>query len=151
MREYWAALGGPIKGMDARAGKAESHIYQGLISFPTAAKVYEAIEGSGRSVTYDMNQVISRKLAYRALLRALSPKKIPKTIKTKDLLSPWDGKPIRYQSDGKKIEITVSADKGEGEPFILALPPRKIKPPVKPEPKSEGTELPPPAWPGKGW
>jgi hypothetical protein len=128
MREYWAALGGPLTGMDARASKAEFHFYQGLISFPTAANVYETFKDSGRGVTYDLNQVITRKVAYQALLRALSSKKIPKTIKTNDLLGPWDGKPIRYKSDGKKIEITVSADKGNGGSFVLSIPPKKLVP-----------------------
>jgi hypothetical protein len=73
---------------------------------------------------------IAREQTYEALIRALTEKSIPKTIRTSDLKSPFDGKPISYRFDGRQIVISVST--GSTDVVDLRLPrDDELKPAVK--------------------
>ena len=61
---------------------------------------------------------------YVALARALNTHPIPTTIRTDDLLSPFDGKPLSYKYNGKEIVIQVSGKPGPGgKSPVLKIPP----------------------------
>lgn len=106
-RAYWAALAAPEKDQASLMEDANLEIQKGLFAFPVAWQVYNALSG-GDPLAERRQTWETRRRQYTALARALTTVTIPKAIKTADLLSPYDGKPLTYKFDGKQIVISVS-------------------------------------------
>ncbi len=110
---------------------ANEELLQGMAAFPTAASVYEAlVQDDGKADVLDLALEAQRR-CYVALLRAISLEKVPKELRTDDLLSPIDQKPIDYKFDGK--QIVISASDGEGGTL------RSVKVPNDTEMKTVGS------------
>lgn len=62
------------------------------------------------------------KLQYRAIARALESPQPPATIKTDDLLSPYDGTPVKYRLEDGQMVVEVSGFNARGAPFLLKVP-----------------------------
>lgn len=120
-RERWAAMSLPPNQREPRLEEANLKLSKGLFAFPLAFKLYENL-GSGDDTPQHDQLSEARRLQYTALFRALSQTPVPKSIKTSDLMSPFDGEPLRYKFDGRQIVITVSSDAGEGT-SPLKIPP----------------------------
>lgn len=108
MRHRWAALDAPAPEQQDLFRSAHHDLFKALITFPIAAKLYESLGGGDISVI-DPRTFEVRRLAFKALLRALEHPTIPKTIKTDDLVSPYDQKPVKYSYVNGQILIEVSA------------------------------------------
>lgn len=106
-RAYWAALAAPEKDQASLMEDANLQIQKGLFAFPVAWQIYNLLS-DGDPLAERRQTWETRRQQYLALARALTPDAIPKTIKTADLLSPFDGKPLTYKFDGKQIVISVS-------------------------------------------
>jgi len=119
-RQIWKSLDGPeaMRRDEKKAGLFE--MYQGLMSYPLAGQVHETLGGGPADL---LEAASAKHVMLRGLVRALEGSTIPKSIRTDDLVSPLDGKPIRYTFDGKRIEINAGAD-SEGVVARLILPPR---------------------------
>lgn len=118
MRMLWASVNKPLDQMEAAQRAADMELMQGLMSFPFAAKLYGMFDGG---VYYDATSVKSvraHRITYTAFVRAMADGKPAKSIKTSDLISPFDGRPIDYRFDGKQMTIDARTD---GSP--LRIPP----------------------------
>jgi hypothetical protein len=124
-RAYYAALGRPSKDRQQLLDQAKLNLSKSFFAFPTAANIYENLN-SGQGQTNDREAVWeARRQQYAALLRALDGPVVPRSVKTSDLLSPFDGKPLKYSYDGKQIVITVSGFESDSKPVQLKIPPDK--------------------------
>jgi hypothetical protein len=121
MREYWKALDLPQPKMEKSTEDARFEMYQGLMSFPIAVKVYGMLSGDDddNAEGLRLDTFRAKKVGYQALVRALSSRPIPTSIETTDLISPYDGKPIRYRYDGKQIVV----DTGK---TVIKIPPDSV-------------------------
>lgn len=126
-RSYWAALSRPRAERASLISDARMDLNMALLAFPTAATVYSALNSGADDGATDREAAWqARKLQYVALLRALrDPKTTPRKIKTSDLLSPFDGKPLTYTFDGAQIVISVSGYANDSGPAQLKVPPDK--------------------------
>ena len=119
-RDCWSALDLPANKRQAAVGDANRRIEEALMAFPMAYRSGYGSYGlnSAREQVWE-----ARRLTYLALLRALAAKSVPTSIKTTDLLSPFDGKPLTYHFDGTQIEIDVSDGGHTGlvRPFKLPV------------------------------
>lgn len=106
-RAYWAALDAPRPERGERMKAAYFEVLKGLVAFPTAAKVYTALGSEDDPMAERLEGFRSRQMQYIALARALQAG-VPKTLDTRDLLSPYDGKPLKYRFDGHQIQIEAS-------------------------------------------
>lgn len=114
-RELWAAY--TAETLDAgRVGRATHDLGRALIAFPTAYSLYIDLDMGGSPS--DLRNREAFRLHYTALLRALGPNGIARTIKTSDLKSPFDGKPLTYRFDGQDVTITIS---GLTDPMIIPV------------------------------
>ncbi|MEZ0327647.1 MAG: hypothetical protein ACAH95_17250 [Fimbriimonas sp.] len=116
-RRYWAALDDPKKNQE-ELESAASDFMQAMIAYPTAADVYTKL-GAGYESERDyalsrMDNYLARQQQYTALVRVLKMPSIPRTIRTDDLKSPYNGGPLQYRYDGKQITIKIS---GAPDPF----------------------------------
>jgi len=128
LRDQWAAFDKPVQDRSRLIAKAENDLMQGLLSFPTVAKLYDALELSDEKYVTDQDDVTNaKKLLYRAILRATSTSPISKSIKTSDLMSPFDQKPVTYSFDGKTMVIDVSFPANMRKKLTLEIPPPKLK------------------------
>lgn len=105
MRDQWAALGEPEPANRTALVEAERQLFQGLLSFLHVAQMREAFGSAPNWVAVRTRNYVT----YEALARALEPSTIPKRIKTDDLLSPYDQKPVKYSFENGHILIEVSA------------------------------------------
>ncbi len=121
-RAAWAALDRPSKERAVLLTAARQDLYQALLAFPTAARVYEMLTSGGdvdwRATREEM--WTAQQQQYIALSRALGGPKTPKAIRTDDLLSPFDGKPLTYRLEDGQIVIQVSGY--EGSRLLLKMP-----------------------------
>lgn len=123
-REWWEAIEAPSRDRLARMDIASQKQFRALLAFPTVGRVYEMLSAGNEPIAYRREHWRASHLKYRAVVRALSRTPIPKTIRTDDLLSPFDGKPISYRFDGKQIVIEVSGLQDlERAPSPLKIPP----------------------------
>lgn len=122
-REFWAAHALPLKEKLAAQQEADRKVWQAMLAFPTAALILEKLTDPGVVTERREESWEARRLQNVAMLRALGFKTIPKAVKTSDLLSPFDGKPVTYSWDGKQIKITVSGLNGDSGPIVLRMPP----------------------------
>jgi hypothetical protein len=128
-RQMWRAYSLP-SGENRRAllRQASSLVMAGLMSEPLAWKIaapaddHQAFWDDGRDQYFQAFREM-----YVAAYRALSANPIPAQIKTDDLLSPFDGKPLRYHHDGKQVTIEVDS-KDPDKPSSLKIPPDPPKP-----------------------
>jgi hypothetical protein len=123
MRDKWAALDRPPKDRAALIDKATKDLDKALFAYPTAADIYEKLTSGGDSRFEREAAWEARKQQYIAALRALDEPRIPTTIRTDDLLSPFDGKPLSYRYDGKQIVISISGYDNDSGPVFLKIPP----------------------------
>lgn len=118
-REDWEAYGEPPKQRLGKLEDAKKSINTGIAAFPFANKIYKQFYTDTSAVDTFDETFEARRLCYVALQRGMSRRTIARSIKTSDLLSPYDGKPIEYQFDGRQIVITAS---GRGAPVSVKLP-----------------------------
>lgn len=128
-RLIWEAAKDPAD--HDKMDEGSSLMWQGMMAFPTAAKLYESLDGEGPAfgsmgVT---NQRKARLVLWKAVVRGLQSPNVAKSIKADDLVSPVDGQPVRYSFDGQQIVVLASAD---GKPKVV----------VPRVPKSMGTRQP---------
>ena len=119
-RDYWSALDLPATTRKPALEDADRRIETALMAYPTA---YRSNYG-GYTFNSEREEVWeARRLTYLALLRALAAKTLPPSIKTGDLHSPFDGKPLTYHFDGRQVVIEVSDGGHPGliRPFKLPL------------------------------
>lgn len=121
MRDQWAALGEPEPANRTALNRAGNQLFQGLMSFLNAAKMRE---GPGSASDWVAARARTH-VTYEALARALEPSKIPKRIKTDDLLSPYDQKPVKYSFENGQIQIEVSASDEDGGVRRFTIGPRE--------------------------
>jgi len=117
LRDCWAAYGLPTGSREVSLEEARRHLAEGMLAFPTAAMVYERL-GSGVDDGDRESNWQARRKMWIALSRALSGKEIARSISVKGLASPYDGTPLRYDYDGRRILIEVSGP----NPIRLELP-----------------------------
>lgn len=123
-REYWAALDQPNGMRSQLLKRAVARRIEGYKPFPTAYK-YLSDESSHFNDTIDEVQLeVAHRQLYRGLLRALEAPITPSSIKTENLLSPFDGEPLQYRFDGRQIVIEVSTPKHGTDEQRLMIPPR---------------------------
>ncbi len=100
-RQYWRAL----KELDQPSGQAAMReMLGGMMSVPTAVKVVEPLSD------YDEFDFVRSHQAFKALHRAYldaAAKGFPRELDTAPFVSPLDGKPVRYFSDGKTLKINA--------------------------------------------
>ncbi len=108
-RAFWSALLSDAPDRKDRMDRADAALYRALLAFPVAARVHEAL-GTDGAVRERLESWEARRQLYVAARRALSQRIIPKSIRTDDLKSPFDGKPIRYEYSGVRLSISVSTD-----------------------------------------
>lgn len=100
--------------------KIEFAIMQAMISFPNAAMIYEGLDmGLSPTVWFDNKPILRRNLL-TAFLRATETFPYRTSIKTDDLISPSDGKPLAYKFDGK--QMTFEWQEADGEPRSISFP-----------------------------
>ncbi len=97
---------------------------QALQAFPTVADLYGIFNSSG-GASLRHESWVARRQVYTAALRALEGKAPPKAIKTDDLLSPFDGTPLTYKFDGKKISLAASGWQDGHNAHVVTIPPPK--------------------------
>ena len=128
-REAWAAFPKPMAQRDPLLQKADADLDQALMAYPYAYSVIRALSGGDEPWDTDLEAVwITDRQRDIALERAISQNPIPHKIKTSDLLSPYDGKPLAYSFDGKQISITTSPEPSDDEdeppkPVVRKTPP----------------------------
>jgi|GEM_PF-1677181 len=131
-REYWEALDQPPGKMGPLLEGAARRRDTALHAFPLADKLYEMFGSEDPTSNRKPNWETEIE-ACKAAARALSGPAIPNEIRTSDLLSPYDGKPLTYRFDGKQIVVTVSGNDPESRSPGLKIPSDKAlaKPPAK--------------------
>ncbi|HWD40042.1 MAG TPA: hypothetical protein VG944_14430 [Fimbriimonas sp.] len=127
MRERWKAFDLPRAQRDKRLEETQQKVILALLAFPDAAHLYDDLGFGDDEPTNRENAMMARRQTYLALNRALQERTIPKSIVTRDLLSPFDGKPLSYAFDGKQIRILVSGHGSDdsADRIELKLPPDK--------------------------
>ncbi len=111
MRKVWESYREPPALRLKHIDEAWGELTPALLAYPTGGDVYLKLTGAlNEDHTLPcFDQVVeSGRLRYVAIARALSSPRIPKSIKTDDLLSPFDGKPLHYWFDGRQMTIEVS-------------------------------------------
>lgn len=115
-RRAWEALALPLKERDVVLDEVESKINRALWAFPGQRYgLGHSSYGHSRQEEWE-----SRRLQYVALARALAKGRPPKSLDTKDILSPYDGTPLTYAFDGKQITIKVS--RNDRDDLTLQVP-----------------------------
>ncbi|MBI1756048.1 MAG: hypothetical protein HYR64_02960 [Fimbriimonas ginsengisoli] len=121
-RAYWAALDRPAKERGPLLAQARQQVMIALLAFPPAAEAYSWSDYDDWTAKREPAWEANRQMCV-ALLRSLDGPVTPSSIKTDDLLSPFNGKRLEYRFDGKVITITVS---GGGYPFRVQVRPLGI-------------------------
>lgn len=117
-REAWRALNKPSAERKLALEKIDSDLLQAMLAYPTAQQIYRDIAVEDEDDNPENEWEITRQ-KYTAFLRAFDGRMIARKIRTDDLLSPIDHKPLSYTFDGIQIELRVS-----GGPSTLSIPPR---------------------------
>lgn len=105
---------------------AKSEIYQGLVSFPTAAVVYESLVDSDAALEGDPVARFATRIAlFTAFLRAQKAFRERSKLDLHDLRSAFDGTPVRYQSTQSGFKLEVNAPNFMSKVQVLEFPPLK--------------------------
>ncbi|MEZ0327373.1 MAG: hypothetical protein ACAH95_15860 [Fimbriimonas sp.] len=124
-RLHWTEVAKPVPDRAVLA-ECRSKTEVALRAFPTAANLYSMLFDGGPGLSFLRTEGwASRRLAYTAVLRALDGEVVPKKIKTADLRSPYDSKPLSYRFDGKRMSFLVSGWSDSSGPVKLLIPPDK--------------------------
>ncbi|MCO5295533.1 MAG: hypothetical protein M9921_01615, partial [Fimbriimonadaceae bacterium] len=91
-RRSWAALDQPSKERDPILEDARQELFQALVAFPTAARIYHALVADTDFTIGREEGWQARRQQYQALALALRSPSIPPSIDTKRWPSPFDGK-----------------------------------------------------------
>ena len=125
-RDYWATLKLPHDQRGPRLEDAKTREGMNLLAFPVAAQIHYQL-GVGDDHVQDREpDWQARQLEYTAVLRALPSGAVARSIKTSDLKSPYDGKPLTYRFDGEQIHITINGS-DPSSPTRLTIPPDELK------------------------
>jgi len=120
-RHVWAAFAKPPAVRVKELKDARNELSLAMGPFPTGSQYYFSIAQEDKN-TFLYDQVWeSRRLFFEAILRGLSGGSVRKSIKTADLLSPFDGKPINYGFYDRQMTISVSCPDSE-----INMPPLKF-------------------------
>ncbi len=122
-RKTWSTMGLPWSQRQSVLGEAEESIERARLAFPVLGHHIEVLGDDGYPESRPENWE-SKRLQYLTLTRALAEGKPSKTVKTSDLLSPFDGKPLTYMYDGTQVVIGVS--RGTRKPLELRVPSAEI-------------------------
>ncbi len=117
LRDCWAAYALPATSGAVSLEEARRHLAEAMLAFPTAAVMWERL-GAGVDDGDRESNWQARRTMWVALSRALSGKEIARSISVEGLASPYDGTPLRYDYDGRRILIEVSGP----TPIRLELP-----------------------------
>lgn len=105
---------------------AKSEIYQGLVSFPTAAVVYESFVDSDAALEGDPEARFATRIAmFTAFLRAQRAFRVGRKLDLHDLRSEFDGTPVRYQANQSGFKLEVNAPNFKSKMQVLEFPPAK--------------------------
>ena len=125
-RDASAALKLPHAKMTNARSEAQMRRDEALMAFPVAASVYTGLGMDTDWVERREPDWHARQLECTALVRALPGGGVARSIKTSDLRSPYDGKPLTYVFDGKQIRITIDGS-DPASPMHLTIPPDELK------------------------
>lgn len=128
-REIWGALSASPSEMAGLIDKADRDLNMALLAYPIAAKVFQALDGgSDELIPKRKARTDAVRREYVAVVRAISGSETPKKIDTSDLLSPFDGKPLKYSFDGHQIVIEVSGSEldSDSKAMSLKIPPDSV-------------------------
>jgi len=112
--------------MEAARDKAMQRRTFALLAFPVAGKLYSEFTPASDQVVERLKSWKSFKVRWTAVERALAGARVASKIDTSDLLSPYDGKPLRYSYDGKHIHIELDSD-DPASPTRLSVPAEPFK------------------------
>lgn len=132
-RAYWKALELPVSQRQEALDEATLQQNMALFAFPTASSIWGALSGEEDTSDTREKTLAATRLMYVAALRALDGKTPPRKLDTNDLLSPFDGKPLSYSYDGRRMRMLISKGKNV-DPLLLNLPPNVLFTP-EPTPK----------------
>lgn len=127
-RRWWRAFALTRKDRDRVQGEAEAQLSSVLRAFPIAAYLHDQMGTITGSTAVPQDLAEADRVRLRAVLRVVDGPRTPARIKTSDLISPWDGLPVRYSFDG--LQTVISAGKGpdlDTDP-TLKIPPDKELP-----------------------
>ena len=123
-RDYWDAFSLPREEGAKRQERDMAITEAAIGAFPYAATLFQEFYVGEPSPTERENLSIAHRQTILAAARAISEPKLPSRIATRDLRSPFDGKPLQYNYDGKQITIKVSGIvKDLGKQIELKIPP----------------------------
>ncbi|MBS1712807.1 MAG: hypothetical protein JST30_00570 [Armatimonadetes bacterium] len=130
MRDMWTAIDAAEQDRKLMMDKAENRMYRGLVSFPIAARLYEALSDTELGTTSDPSEERKAKvILYTAFVRAIeTPSGSP--VKVEDLRSPYDGKPVSVKRSGDSIEVELSTPHGLFGGMKLVVPPKGSNGPI---------------------
>lgn len=121
LRARWAAYALPPDQRGPAIGSATDELLEGLLAFPTAAKLYDMFNGDASDWKVERERTWeARRQRWVGLSRALEGPSIPRSINVSDLLSPYDGKPLIYRFDGEQVTLKVSGERSEPFKFPKA-------------------------------
>ncbi len=107
-RNLWALLNNPSAQLVDLQDAVSARDGALFLASPTAADVYQKLlDPQGEDLQPKLSW-LARHQQFEALGRVLEAGSFPRSIKTSDLLSPYDGKPLKYRFDGKKVSFEVS-------------------------------------------
>jgi len=127
MREMWKALGMAPGERSSQMQKSDVDLTEALMAYPVAYEVCRGLMG-GNSFVYPWDidsaafwtNVRQRHLAF---MRAVCGPNVASKIKTDDLRSPYDGKPLQYSFNGKQIVMVQSPSPGsDDKPITCKIP-----------------------------
>lgn len=122
LRKRWAAFDAPEASQHDLTRQAGQDLVKAFKDVPKLAEAYDGVFGFGELEIPKKD--LCRRVAYQALLRALEYPTLPKAIKTDDLLSPYDKKPVTYKYEKGRILIEVSKSTSRYQPYRLEIGPR---------------------------
>lgn len=116
VRACWQALQRPHTERAMLLKGASKDLNDALSVFPTVYALSPTLDANTRERDWELERQV-----FSAAVRALEAKQTPKEIRTGDLLSPYDRRPLSYRYDGQRM--TFVASMGQGSNQTLTLPP----------------------------
>lgn len=124
----WAALKLPAAERTLVLNRMQQEIQSAFKTFPASASVYFPMIQTGESEGEETNDLDNAwklgQVEYAALLRAFNGGRVQRSIKTSDLLSPFNSHPITYSFNGTQLAIGVpDGSEDHPGPRWLKIPP----------------------------